>query len=75
MDIPKLNKLFSVEEANLIKSISLSSRQLKDKWYWKWESKGHFTVKSAYRSISWVEPGAYAQLARPLWRRLWNHQR
>lgn len=54
-DVQKLNELFPEEEVNYIKSISLTSRQLSDNQYWKLENKGIFTMKSAYRSMNYME--------------------
>lgn len=44
-----LNDLFSLEEVELIRSIPLSVRDVKDRRIWHYERNGKFTVKSVYQ--------------------------
>ncbi|XP_060965604.1 uncharacterized protein LOC133034522 [Cannabis sativa] len=50
-DVDLVLDLFNNRDAHLILSIPLSSSRVDDTWYWCLEKTGHFTVKSAYKSL------------------------
>ena len=47
-----VNAIFNPLEAELILNIPLSRRSIPDGWMWKWEKRGHYSVKSGYKELS-----------------------
>ena len=47
-----LEDLFIERDRNLIKQIPLGSVSRPDKWYWLWDKKGVYSVKSGYRFLT-----------------------
>ena len=47
-----LNDIFNARDKNLILQIPLSRFIKPDSWYWIWERRGCYTVKSGYRFLS-----------------------
>ena len=74
-DCPKIDRLFSEEEAGLIKSIPLSSRRVADRLCWSLEKNGCFTMKSSYR-YAFVHSTSYSPLLHVVgidfWKKLWK---
>ena len=51
-----LNDIFNDRDKNLILKIPLSISIKPDSWYWIWERRGCYTVKSGYRFLSHSSP-------------------
>ena len=60
--------LFNQRDANLILSIPLSQRSVSDSWFWCFDSKGLFSVKSCYKAIR----GEIDVVVNPVWSRIWK---
>ncbi|XP_019150373.1 PREDICTED: uncharacterized protein LOC109147192 [Ipomoea nil] len=68
-DIPLLNELFSPGDVDRISTIPISPA-FDDMWYWHGDSKGIYTVKSAYRDLMGtviVPPSGFSS-----WNKIWN---
>lgn len=52
----------------LIKKIPLSSRERSDSWFWLFDAKGCFTIKSCYRLLQGEADTSYAQF----WMKVWG---
>ena len=46
-----LEDLFNARDTSLIKQIPLSNVSRPDRWFWLWEKKGVYSVKSGYRFL------------------------
>lgn len=53
---------------NLIKKIPLSSRIIDDSWFWYFDDKGRFSVRSCYRMLQ----GETSTRCATFWKRLWS---
>ncbi|XP_057993055.1 uncharacterized protein LOC110651573 [Hevea brasiliensis] len=69
---PLINSLFNQWDRALILSIPLSSSRPPYRICWKLESKGIFTVRSAYKSLVWDSRLGGSNDSRLLWKKLWN---
>ncbi|XP_074346272.1 uncharacterized protein LOC141685047 [Apium graveolens] len=67
-DVDILNDLFNSRDVQLIKNISLPTRDRKDSWLWFFDAKGEFTVKSCYRQLVGESNTSDAGF----WKKLWN---
>ena len=71
-DMDILVDIFNERDRNLILRIPISPNNVVDRLYWKYDSKGQYTVKSAYKSLttqlSTLHPNHYF----PLWKTLWS---
>ncbi|XP_019150943.1 PREDICTED: uncharacterized protein LOC109147742 [Ipomoea nil] len=65
-DVNKVTNLFNARDVSMIMNIPVSLRKPSDSWYWYWDQKGAYTVKSCYKRLN----GAVAD-QRP-WTRIWN---
>ncbi|KAJ8755558.1 hypothetical protein K2173_022137 [Erythroxylum novogranatense] len=66
-----INGVFNDQDRAAIYSIMLPVRAVSDKVCWKFESKGRYTVKSAYRQLQ-NNRTAVAGTSTQLWQKLWN---
>ncbi|XP_062028872.1 uncharacterized protein LOC133744858 [Rosa rugosa] len=74
-NVELINRLFSVEEAEAILSIPLSSRNVEDRLVWKLERDGKYSVKTAYRfSFSHSNSRSPFELfvGVDFWKKLWK---
>lgn len=55
-------------DSNLIRKISLSSRESADSWYWFYDEKGCFSVRSCYRIVQGEIEAPYESF----WKKLWS---
>ena len=71
-----INGIFVPEEADLIKSISLSRYPTEDKLFWPWTQTGKYTCKSEYRFLKWEaeESGAVEAWVEDskFWHSIWD---
>ncbi|KAJ8774780.1 hypothetical protein K2173_017226 [Erythroxylum novogranatense] len=72
-DLDLVQEVFCDRDMQLIQSIPLSSRTRPNWWKWRWERKGLYSVKSAYKMlqdcVSVTDDGGCL-----LWRLLWHLQ-
>ncbi|XP_024155925.1 uncharacterized protein LOC112163893 [Rosa chinensis] len=62
-----------VDDIRFILSIPLSNQRIKDRWMWHFDSKGMFSVKSAYRLLIEEEMVQETPLhTQDLWKKLWS---
>ncbi|XP_062014154.1 uncharacterized protein LOC133730612 [Rosa rugosa] len=62
-----------VDDIPFILSIPLSSRRVKDRWVWHFDSNGRFSVKSAYKLLMEEEMVQEVSLqTQDLWTKLWS---
>ncbi|XP_062006063.1 uncharacterized protein LOC133723263 [Rosa rugosa] len=74
-NVELINRLFSVEEAEAILSIPLSSRNVEDRLVWKLERDGKYSVKTAYQfSFSHSNSRSPFELfvGVDFWKKLWK---
>ncbi|XP_050238413.1 uncharacterized protein LOC126687904 [Mercurialis annua] len=67
-DVVLVRDDFEEEDVSRTLSTHVSSRNVSDRWWWRFEKKGNFTVKSFYRQMSTLEVGNFNEL----WSKLWN---
>ncbi|XP_037491748.1 uncharacterized protein LOC119369495 [Jatropha curcas] len=65
---------FCEADREAILSIPISSRFHEDSWFWKFEKKGLYTIKSSYKILTPVSPSFAASDFSSMWRKLWNLQ-
>ncbi|XP_074378613.1 uncharacterized protein LOC141720155 [Apium graveolens] len=63
-----LNDICNERDRLLITKIALPRRDKEDSWYWAFDKKGEFTVKSCYNRIR----GERSMLNVSFWRKLWS---
>lgn len=63
-----LNDICNNMDIKLIKSIPLSTTERQDAWFWIFEEKGEFTVKSCYRKLV----GEYNTSDAGFWKKVWS---
>ena len=76
MDIDKTNTwdndvlddLFNDRDRQLIPRVPISFRRRCDAWFWLFDPKGQFTVRSMYKKLQ----GPHEMVLRSLWHQLWN---
>ena len=72
-----INGIFTIEEANLIKTIPLSRQEVEDGWFWPFTQDGTYN-KSGYHFLkSKVEAEIdedWVGRDRALWRGVWSFQ-
>ncbi|XP_030494910.1 uncharacterized protein LOC115710700 [Cannabis sativa] len=67
-----IKDLFDDRDQELIFSLQLSSTAISDYWSWRFERKGHYSVKSAYQFLQ-EEKGAWPITgATGVWKELWS---
>lgn len=76
-NIPLINSLFDPCSAASILKIPLSSKPHMDKWIWREEKRGNFSVRSAYhliQSSSSLATGesSSSQALNPIWKAIWK---
>ncbi|XP_074327492.1 uncharacterized protein LOC141665405 [Apium graveolens] len=69
-DVDVIKDVFVDRDAKLILSIPLRDAD-SDCWFWKWDKKGQYTVRSAYTAIQEVKQ-SYIQNDSISWKKLWN---
>ncbi|KAL8131971.1 hypothetical protein AgCh_007755 [Apium graveolens] len=69
-DVDVVKDVFIDRDAKLILSIPLRDAD-SDCWFWKWDKKGQYTVRSAYTAIQEVKQ-SYIQNDSISWKKLWN---
>ncbi|KAG8638031.1 hypothetical protein MANES_15G185801v8 [Manihot esculenta] len=62
-------QMFNERDRSCILNIPLSFSSCSDTWCWKFESKGHYSVKSAYR---FVVDGFQHRKGSEIWKRFWK---
>ncbi|XP_019163583.1 PREDICTED: uncharacterized protein LOC109159926 [Ipomoea nil] len=65
-DVNRIQNTFENRDAKLILNIPILVRKIRDSWYWYWDAKGAYTVKTCYKRLK----GELTNV-RP-WSRLWN---
>ena len=63
-----LRDIFNDRDKNLISKIALPRREMADSWYWIFEEKGEFSVKSCYRYLR----GERSIETTSFWQKLWS---
>ncbi|XP_074351625.1 uncharacterized protein LOC141690750 [Apium graveolens] len=63
-----LDDILNERDRELVRQIPLSTRRRDDTWFWLFDDKGKFTVKSCYRNLR----GEAACPDAEFWRKLWN---
>lgn len=69
-DIDVIKDVFIERDAQLILSIPLSEAD-SDRWFWKWDKRGQYTVRSAYAAIQEAKQ-SMDQLESFPWKKVWN---
>ncbi|XP_062102876.1 uncharacterized protein LOC133813856 [Humulus lupulus] len=69
-----LQDLFIARDVDLISSIPINEEET-DSWYWRFEHRGIYTVKSAYAAIQAEKTTNAASDNSGFWRRLWQLKR
>lgn len=67
-DVEVLQDICNERDCELIKQIPLPQSSKEDAWFWFFDSKGEFTVKSCYRRIR----GEAECLNKEFWKKLWG---
>lgn len=67
-DVEILQDLCNERDRNLIMQVPISTRSKKDEWFWLWDDKCEFTVRSCYRRIH----GEVECVDRRFWKKLWS---
>lgn len=63
-----LNDICNERDRELIKQIPIPGRRREDSWFWLFDAKGNFTVRSCYRRLR----GESECLNGVFWRKLWG---
>ncbi|XVE55072.1 hypothetical protein DITRI_Ditri03aG0131700 [Diplodiscus trichospermus] len=63
--------LFIERDAALVLSIPLSHRDSDDVWFWYWDKKRQYTVRSGYRSLTSTMQINSRLRCRKLWKFIW----
>ncbi|WOH04559.1 hypothetical protein DCAR_0623969 [Daucus carota subsp. sativus] len=66
-----IQDIFVTRDANLILSIPLCNDEV-DRWYWRKEKLGFYSVKSAYILLQESKPNNNISGNKSVWKRLWN---
>ena len=66
-DIDLVSDLFKARDRDLILRIPLSINTIKESWYWVYDEKGNFSVKSYYRALQ----GELSTQNSGIWRKIW----
>ncbi|XP_061999150.1 uncharacterized protein LOC133716455 [Rosa rugosa] len=68
-----IQQVCHVDDIPFVLSIPLSNRRVHDRWVWHFDSKGLFSVKSAYRLLMEEEIVQEVPLqTQDLWKKLWS---
>ncbi|XP_074324056.1 uncharacterized protein LOC141660979 [Apium graveolens] len=67
-DIGILQDMFNERDVQFIQSIPLFDINKEDSWFWIFDSKGDFTVRSSYRNLV----GEYSTPDAGFWKKLWE---
>lgn len=70
-DFDLIMDVFDSRDADAILSIPLNN-ETEDKWHWRREKLGTYTVKSAYAMLQELKDGQGTAPSSGLWRNLWN---
>lgn len=60
--------ILNERDRELVKQIPVSGRKREDVWFWLFDNKGMFTVKSCYRKLRGEAPCVEGEFWRKLWR-------
>lgn len=67
-DMDVIEDVFNSRDVELIKRVPLPLREKNDSWFWLFDDKGLFTVKSCYR---WLQ-GECDSVHKWFWKKLWE---
>lgn len=69
-----IKSIFNQRDCNLIASIPRSSRVTEDKWIWRLDNKGVYTIKLGYKTLR--NHSSFSSIAYPTfkWSMIWNQR-
>lgn len=67
-----IEDLFDDRDKNLTYNIQLNPNKPKDTWYWMFELKGTYSVKSGYKEIKSMHVKWEENDASSIWQKLWK---
>ncbi|XP_050211354.1 uncharacterized protein LOC126661543 [Mercurialis annua] len=67
-DVDLVKDVFEEEDVQQILSVPVSNRDVSDRWWWKFEPKGKFSVKSFYKAVC----GELTYQPDSVWGKIWG---